>query len=109
MKKQIPLESEVQASVCEYLSMKRYFFWRSNNVPMFDKAGGFYRAMGKFSKKGVPDVILIRDGGKVCFLEIKRHGGHLNDAQEVFKADCEAINAEYHVITSLDEIIALGL
>ena len=109
MIKIIPKESEIQASVCDYLSWKKHFFWRSNNLPVFDKSGGFFRRMPLHAKKGVPDVILVRNGGKVCFLEIKRPGGKLSVEQQIFKNECERLKAEYHVITDLDQVIKLGL
>ena len=54
------LEKEIQLAICEYLAYKRYFFWRQNTIPVFDK--GHYRPMPKFSINGVPDIILVHKG-----------------------------------------------
>lgn len=109
MKKIIPKESEIQLSVCQYLELKKYFFWRQNTTPVWDNAGGFFRRMPAFAKKGVPDVILIKKGGLVCFLEIKRPGAKLSVWQEMFKKDCERLGAEYFMITDVDQLKEIGL
>ena len=104
-----PLEKAIQLAICDYLSLKKYFFWRQNNVPMFDWKDKTYRAMPKYSLKGVSDIILIRKGGKVCFLEVKRKKGILSEHQIEFKRRCEEVGAEYYMVTSLDDVIAIGL
>ena len=105
----IPKESEIQAMVCDYLALKKHFFWRSNNLPVFDSTRKVFRRMPLHAKKGVPDVILVRNGGLVCFLEIKRPGGKLSVEQEMFQNECERLKAEYHIITDLNQVIELGL
>jgi hypothetical protein len=56
------LETEVQAAVCDYLALRRHFFWRQNTMPRFDKERGAFMRMPKHAIKGVPDVIVIKDG-----------------------------------------------
>ncbi len=109
-KQKRPLEKVIQLAICDYLALKKYFFWRQNTTPIFDpgKNGGF-RSMPKYSMKGVPDIILIRDGGKVCFLEVKRPQEKLSENQIVFQTNCLALNADYFKVTSLDDVIAIGL
>jgi hypothetical protein len=109
MKSIIPKESQIQAAVCDYLSLKKRFFWRQNTTPVYDKTGGFFRAMPKYALKGIPDVIVITDGGYVCFLEIKRPKAKLSPDQEVFRDRCTAIGAEYHIITDVTQLKELGL
>lgn len=109
MKKIIPRESATQSVICEYLALKKYFFWRNNNFPPFDATRKVFRAMPKFALRGVPDVIVVRVGGNVCFLEIKREGAKLSVWQQEFKKRCEEVKAEYYVVYSLDDVIAIGL
>ncbi len=92
--------------ICEYLALKGYFFWRQNTQPIFDK--GKFRRMPKYAKKGVPDIILLKNGS-VIFLEVKRPGGKLSESQIEFKEGCEKNKVQYCVITDLDEVIALDL
>lgn len=103
------LEKEIQLAICDYLALKKYFFWRQNTAPIFDKAAGFYRPLPKYAMRGVSDIILIGKGGFVVFIEVKRKGQKLSPHQEAFKKECEKLGAVYLVATSLDDVIAYGL
>jgi hypothetical protein len=112
LKKVEPLEKDIQNAVCEYLALRGHFFYRQNNTPIFQrdgKGGGFFRAMPKYAIKGVPDILLIRDGGYVCYLEIKRPSGKLSDDQMEFQKRSRLAGAEYHVIKSVDQLIEINL
>lgn len=100
------LEKEIQLAICDYLAFKRYFFWRQNTAPIFDK--GFYRPMPKYSINGMPDIIVIIKG-KFVGLEVKRKGGKQSDNQKYFQGNLELSGGEYHIVSSLDDVIALGL
>lgn len=105
-----PLEKDIQKAVCEWLDFNQYFFWRQNNVPIFGKSmdGQFrHRAMPKFSKKGIPDVICIHKG-KFIGIEIKRESHlPLSDEQEKFKKECEQVGGFYYKISSVEELISI--
>jgi hypothetical protein len=112
LKKQEPLESVIQNEVCEHLTRKGHFFWRQNNTPIAQKGSDgryFFRKMSKYSKKGVPDIILLSDGGYVVFLEIKRPSGLLSKDQKIFAEECKKVGAEYHTIRRLSDLIEIGL
>ncbi len=100
------LEKEIQLAICEYLAYKRYFFWRQNTIPVFDK--GHYRPMPKFSINGVPDIILVHKG-IFWGLEVKRPKGKISENQVIFKEKLEKAGGKYDIVTSIDDIIALGL
>lgn len=102
------LEKEIQNAVCQYLEMKHYFFWRQNVVPIFDKTRGFYRPMPKYSLNGVPDIIVINKGIFIG-LEVKQPKGKQSDNQKLFELACKKAGGRYHIITSIDDVIALGL
>lgn len=95
--------------LCEYLALKKRFFWRQNTTPMFDPKFGGYRAMPKYAMKGVPDIIVVTDGGYVVFLEVKRPNGKLSPDQVVFQALCKKFGAEYHIVWSIEQLKELGL
>lgn len=103
------LEKEIQLAICDYLALKKYFFWRQNTTPIWDGKDGAFRAMPKYSMRGVADIILIGKGGFIVFIEVKRKGGKLSEYQEVFKALCEKWGATYIVANSLDDVINAGL
>lgn len=102
------LEKDIQKAICDYLAFKQYFFWRQNTAPSFDKSQGAYRAMPKYSKNGVPDIILIKEG-KFIGLEVKQPKGKQSDNQIIFEKECTQAGGEYHIVTSIDDVIALRL
>ena len=109
-----PLESEISATICEYLSLKmkqgKLMFWRNNNVPVSSMRDGqrVFRSMPKYSLIGVSDIIVVKEGWAI-FLEVKRKGTKQSEGQIEFEKLVKKNGAEYHVVRSLDEVIELGL
>lgn len=103
-----PKEKEIQLAICEYLTARGVFFWRQNTAPIFDTKANRYRPMPKYSMTGVPDIIVIRDGIFVG-IEVKRLEGKLSDSQKAFKEKCLESGAEYHVVSSIDDVEKIGL
>ena len=64
-------ENEVLKSICQYLTLKHIFFYRNNNTPTYDKKRKTYRAMPKYSIKGVSDLVGIYKG-KPLYIEVKK-------------------------------------
>lgn len=102
------VENNIQKAVCDYLALRKYFFWRSNNMPVYDSTRKQYRAMPVYSMKGVPDIILIKDGFFIG-IEIKVKGKYLSKDQKKFKELCKENGAEYYTIRSIDDLIEVGL
>lgn len=106
MKKQT--EAQIQTAVCKKLRDAGFFFWRSNNVPIFDpklnNGYGAYRSQGEFSLKGIPDIIIILKGGQFCGLEVKTPTGSVSADQVLFERRCKTIGAKYIVIRSVEDI-----
>jgi hypothetical protein len=103
-------ESNIQRTICDYLALKRYFFWRQNTAPAVQKTGDHwaFRRMPPYSMKGVPDIILI-DGGHFVGLEVKTPTGRQSPEQKEFQRRLTAEGGSYHVVRSVDDVIALGL
>jgi hypothetical protein len=103
-------ENEVVSALCEYLSLKRYFFFRVNNtgLAMKTEEGFRYRKMSKYSISGVPDIILIKDG-VFWGIEAKKKGGRQSENQVEFERRCKQAGGQYHLCTSIDDLQALGL
>jgi len=99
-------EVDIQNSICEYLALKKQFFWRQNNAPIF--SNGRYFAMPKYSKHGIPDIILIKDGIFIG-LEVKTPKTKQSDNQKVFEEGLKEAGGQYHVVTSIDDVIEIGL
>lgn len=98
------LEKHIQNSIIEYLTLKRYFFWRNNSGAFKTDAGGFYR----FGEKGSPDICLIKNG-KFIGLEVKNEKGKQSLFQKQWETDCKLAGGEYHVVKSIDDCIKIGL
>lgn len=104
----ITLEKFVLDAVCDYLSRRHYFFYRSNNAPIFDVRKKVFHAMPKYAKKGVADITLIIDG-RVWYLECKASNGKQSDDQKIFEKEAVEAGARYYVIKSIDDVRALRL
>lgn len=102
------LEKDIQLAICDYLALKKHFFWRTNTVGMYDPTKKVFRAMPKYGRSGIPDIILIKDGFFIG-LEVKRPKTYQGEAQKEFEKRCKENGAEYHVVRSIDDVIEIGL
>jgi len=105
VQKSVVSESSIQTAICDYLSYKRYFFWRQNTGGMFRDNRWF--AMPKYSKKGIPDILLVKDGLFIG-LEVKRPKGRQSDHQKAFEQECKKAGGQYYIITSVEDVQKLG-
>ena len=104
-------EGERQAAICEYLTVKRVFFVRLNNIPALyrDKTGALqFRKMGKYARPGLSDILVVKDG-RAIFLEVKDEKGKLSDEQLEFSRAAILAGADYYVVRTIDDLIAIGL
>lgn len=99
-------EKDIQLSICEYLAYKRFFFWRQNVNPIFDRKTGTVRRMPPYSKTGVPDIILIYKG-KFVGLEVKNETGKQAPSQIEFERDCKSHGGYYKVVRSVGDVMDL--
>lgn len=103
------LEKDIQNACCQYLALKKYFFWRQNTTPIYNISLKMFRSMPKYAKKGVPDIILIHKERGTIYLEVKRPGNKLNVDQVVFEEACKKLNQEYHIITNIEDLQKIDL
>lgn len=100
------LEKDIQREICQYLEGEKYFFWRSNNIPVFGMNNGgkrTFRSLPKYTPRGLPDIMLLH-AGKFLAFEVKRPGEKLRPEQETFRARCAEVGVDYYVVTSLNEV-----
>ena len=64
------LEKDIQREICDWLHAEGFFFWRQNNTPIFDRKFGGFRAMAKYTYRGLPDIMILYSG-KFIGLEVK--------------------------------------
>lgn len=69
------------------------------------RTGGKLKAMGLAA--GWPDFILMLPRGQVGFIELKRAGGSMSDAQADFREACIANGHGHAVCRSLEEVEAV--
>lgn len=101
-------ETDIQRAICDYLTAKKHFFWRTNNIPAYDTVRNTFRAMPKYSMHGTPDLIVIKDGFFIG-LEVKNAKGKLSAGQKAFAKLCKDSGAEYYVVRSIDDVKEIGL
>lgn len=101
-------ENNVVNAVCEYLEWKGYFFWRQNNMSVYDPVRKQYRAMPKYSKKGVPDIIVVHKG-QFIGLECKQKGKYLSPEQKAFKEGLEIAGGRYEMVRCIADVQKMGL
>jgi hypothetical protein len=101
-------ETDVQAAICDYLALKGYLFSRTNNAPIYDKTRGAFRALPKYTRKGWPDICLIKNG-KFYGIEVKSEVGRLSPEQEELGRAIDMNGGMYVVARSIDDVQAAGL
>jgi hypothetical protein len=101
-----PLEKDIQREICEYLNDNKYFFWRSNNIPVFGMNNGgkkTFRSLPKFTPRGIPDIILLHNSKFIGF-EVKRPGEKLRPEQITFQSNCHGAGCDYYVVYCLNDV-----
>lgn len=112
-KKQRRKESPIVTACCQYLRAKQYFFWRQNNVGIYDAKIEAFRANPN-NLPGVPDIFLLhrrRDDVEWTFyaIEVKTLVGKQSAAQIEFQKKWEMAGGVYLVARAIDDLIKAGL
>jgi hypothetical protein len=100
-------ESDIVREVGETLQKHGVFFWRTNNIPVFGKnnAGKMtFRAMPRFSRKGVPDYICLVNG-KFIGLEVKAPNGKMRSEQDIFMRETFANGGHFAIVRSSEDAL----
>lgn len=100
--------SELVRAICDYLALRKHFFWRSNNVPVFDRARNTFRRLPLYTMKGLPDIIVI-ENGRFIGIEAKAGSGRLSKEQADFGRECLRNGGDYIVARSIDDVQKAGL
>lgn len=106
-------EANIQSAVLELLAIKekqgKLMYWRANNIPPSGVKNGkqFYYKTNVHAKKGIPDIIVIKDGFFIG-LEIKDKARQSPEQKE-FEKMIKANGGEYHIIHNIDQIKEIGL
>ncbi len=104
----MPLEVDIQSGICDYLALRKVFFWRQNVAPIYNSKTERFRAMPKYSLTGVSDIIALK-GGTAYFIEVKRPKGVQSGNQKVFEQLVTSNGGVYKVVTCIEDVQLLGL
>lgn len=103
MTRSAKLEKDIQKEICEWLEGEGYFFWRSNNVGLYNPMTKSFRNMPKFSMKGLPDVVVVYKG-RFVGIECKREGFKQTVDQESFQGRLEFNGGIYILAYCVDDV-----
>ena len=81
------------------------WFHPPNGARTSIRTGARMKALGVLA--GVADLVIVRPGGLVYFLELKTPKGSLSPAQRAFRDACEANGVPYAVAASPEAVEAL--
>jgi hypothetical protein len=101
-------ETDVLYSICDYLAYKKHFFWRNNVIPVYSVKNKAFIRMPKYSRTGLPDIIVINDGFAIG-LEVKNEKGRQSDNQKQIEKEWKEAGGEYYVVRSIDDVKIVGL
>ena len=101
-------EHGIQAAIMRYLDMALPASYRAFAVPNGGKRDKITGAILKREgvKAGVPDIVIVRNGGFVAFIEVKTQAGRLSNSQVDWRDWCGANSVPYAVVRSIGDVQA---
>ena len=102
MKAPRPKESDLQIGVCQWLDQA--IQWRGFCFSVPNEGGYKNKRLQKMGlKPGIADLVFHdMPDCKLAFVELKRKGGDLTDAQTNYKMEMSVVGTPYEVIISDD-------
>ena len=99
-------EAQIQRQCLQYLTLKKIFHWRNNTIGIPVHVDGKFSRYRKVYKKGLPDIIYVKDG-LVVAIEVKTEKGKQSPDQKKFEKDMWRADGSYFIVRSLDDLIAV--
>lgn len=109
-------ESQIETSICHYLHVKGYFFWKqpmrgyfSGKVSGKDSrghsvmVGHFRKDVNPYVRPGIPDIIMVKNGQFIGF-EVKSKKGIQSETQVSFQGDLERAGGKYFIVRSIEDV-----
>ena len=88
-------ETKIQNAICEFLSTREdVFFWVSKNSSTYDPTRKAFRRLGKWQRKGVPDITAVDDEGRMILIEVKSKTGRVSKEQKEFHDKARSMGAK---------------
>lgn len=99
-----PKEKDVEKSICDWLRIKGFFFWKQPSSGYFDTTRRTFRKhTSPYVRCGVPDIIVVKEG-KFIGLEVKSATGRQSTAQEDFERDLRIAGGVYFLVRSIEDV-----
>jgi hypothetical protein len=99
-----PKEKDVEASICQWLRVKGFFFWKQTQSGYFDSARKCFRKHASpYVKAGVPDIIVIYKG-RFIGIEVKSKSGKQSIGQLDFERDVLLSDGIYFIARSIEDV-----
>lgn len=67
------------------------------------REGAHQKEMGV--RAGTPDLVLVSNDNRIMFIEVKKPGGRLTQAQREFAEECELRNIPHEVVENEDDVL----
>jgi hypothetical protein len=80
------------------------FLLKLNILPIKIPNESVYKHFGGYTMRGIPDLLLILNDGRVLFIELKRKGGVLSDYQKFTHEILKERKQSVYVVHSLAEM-----
>lgn len=98
-------EGLIQNAICLYLETRTdLFFWVSKTQGTYDPTRRTFRKMGRWNRKGVPDITAVLDDGRMLLIEVKSKTGRLSKEQKEFHKKVEELGAMVIVARSVEDV-----
>lgn len=102
-----PTETEIQASILQYLQIKHILAWRCQAVPVPIRRGREIVGLRAANREtiGIPDILCVIHG-KLLGIEVKKPGQKLRPEQIVWRDKLKMAGADSIVAYSVSDVIA---
>src|SRR5690606_34562399 len=103
-------EAAIQSAIMDYLRYAlpgTYRAFHVNNTPRSAIHGAKLKRIGLVS--GGADIVVVRNGGSVCFIEVKGPKGRLSPTQAEFSTWCGENQVPFGVVRSVGDVQAFLL
>jgi len=106
-----PSEAQIERSICDYLRIKGFFFYKQPNSGFFSgkvingstMIGSFRKHSSPYVKRGVPDIMVVING-RIIGLEVKSPSGRQSQDQIDFQREWEKAGARYFLVRSIEDV-----
>ena len=97
-------ESQIQAQIIEYLSLRGIYCHSVPNEGAGPNKLRTMRLIAQGMRPGVADLVVWFPWGRIGYLEVKTLSGRQSESQKRFQTRCEKEGIFYAVVRSVDEV-----